>query len=388
MTRVRPGLEGFLSDGKRWRRRNLGLIAHAASVLPDLTHAADALPSAGFRLKALFAPEHGLTAALQDQAPVQGAADPRTGLPVFSLYGKTLSPTPAMLKGLDALLFDLQDIGVRYYTFIWTLALAMESCARARIPFIVLDRPNPLGGEQIEGNWPDPRFASFVGLYPLPVLHGMTTGELARYFNRTQKWGTDLHVVPMKGCRRSMRFNETGLPWVLPSPNMPTLETATVYGGMCLLEATNISEGRGTTRPFEIVGAPFIDGARLADELHKQALSGVRFRPLQFRPTFNKWAGRLCGGVQLHVTDPVRFQSFQTGLSLIQTVRRLSPKFRWKAPPYEYETKKKPIDILCGTDQIRHAIESGQKITALEKSWQPSLRRFRRHRQTDLIYPN
>ncbi|MBK8574229.1 MAG: DUF1343 domain-containing protein [Elusimicrobia bacterium] len=366
---VRCGLDRFLGPlGRPWKKRRLGLIVHGASVTNRLEHAVDALRRTGFRITAIFAPEHGLNADLQDQCPVPGAKDPKTALPLFSLYGKTLSPTPSALAKVDAVIFDLQDIGVRYYTFIWTMALAMKACAEAGKPVIVLDRPNPLGGEKMEGNLPDPAFASFVGLLPLPVLHGMTTAELARHFNRTQHWRADLHVVPMTGWRRSMRFNETGLPWVLPSPNMPTLDTATVYGGMCLLEATNLSEGRGTTRPFEIVGAPFIESGTLAHRLTSQKIPGVQFRPLHFRPTFNKWAGQLCGGVQLHVTDPARFQSFRTGLSLIQTVRQLSPKFQWKNPPYEYETKKKPMDILCGTDQIRHSIETGKEVSARSNS--------------------
>lgn len=384
---VRSGLDRFSgSAGRPWRKKRLGLIAHGASVTHRLEHAADALQRNGFRLTALFAPEHGLAADLQDQAPVQGARDPRTRLPVFSLYGKTLSPTAAMLTQVDALVFDLQDIGVRYYTFIWTMALAMKTCAALGKPFIVLDRPNPLGGEKSEGNVLDPAYASFVGLLPLPVLHGMTVGELARRFNRTQKWGADLHVVPMAGWRRSMRFNDTGLPWVLPSPNMPTVETAAVYGGMCLLEATNLSEGRGTTRPFEIVGAPFLNSHRLARRLEDHRLPGVTFRPVSFRPTFNKWAGQLCGGVQLHVTDPIRFQPFRTGVTLLHTARRLSPKFRWKNPPYEYETEKKPMDILCGTDKIRLLIDRGAPLASLEKSWRRSLNDFRHHSRQDKLY--
>lgn len=385
--KVLCGLDRFLGPlGRPWKKRRLGVIVHSASVTHQLEHAVDALRRNGFRIAALFAPEHGLSADLQDQATVQGTRDLRTGLPVFSLYGKTLSPTPALLAKIDAMVFDLQDIGVRYYTFIWTMALAMKACAEAGKPFIVLDRPNPLGGEKMEGNMPDPDYASFVGLLPLPVQHGMTVGELARHFNRTQKWNTDLHVIPMIGWRRSMRFNDTGLPWVLPSPNMPTLDTATVYGGMCLLEATNLSEGRGTTRPFEIVGAPYIDGPRLAQALVTQKLPGVRFRPLNFRPTFNKWANTLCGGVQLHVTDPARFRSFRTGLTLIQTVHRQCPQFRWKSPPYEYETKKKPLDILCGTNLIRQAIENKKDLSPLENSWQSKRRSFSRSRQEDLIY--
>ena len=386
-SKVLCGLDSFLGPlGRPWKKKRLGVIVHGASVTHQWEHAVDALQRKGFQLTALLAPEHGLSADLQDQAPVQGAKDPRTNLPIFSLYGKTLSPTPAMLAKIDALVFDLQDIGVRYYTFIWTMALAMKACAEAGKPFIVLDRPNPLGGEKMEGNMPDPAYASFVGLLPLPVLHGMTTGELARYFNRTQKWNTEFQVVPMTGWRRSLRFDETGLPWVLPSPNMPTLETATVYGGMCLLEATNLSEGRGTSRPFEIVGAPFIDGPRLAQALEGQKLPGVRFRPLNFRPTFNKWAHTLCGGVQLHVTDPAQFRSFRTGLTFIQTVRRLCPQFRWKSPPYEYETKKKPMDILCGTKLIRQTIENNQNLLSLANSWQSQRRSFSRSRQEDLLY--
>ncbi|MBP9699338.1 MAG: DUF1343 domain-containing protein [Elusimicrobia bacterium] len=384
---VSTGLDQFLrAPGRPWKSKRLGLIVHGASVTHRLEHATAALRRKGFRLTALFAPEHGLSADLQDQAPVQGVRDRQTGLPVFSLYGKTLSPTPAMLAKIDVLVFDLQDIGVRYYTFIWTMALAMKACAEAGKPFIVLDRPNPLGGEKLEGNMPDPAFASFVGLLPVPILHGMTPGELARYFNSTQKWGTDLRVVPLTGWKRSMRFDQTGLPWVMPSPNMPTLDTATVYGGMCLLEATDISEGRGTTRPFEILGAPYIDGDKLAVALNKKRLSGVVFRSVRFRPTFNKWAGQRCGGVQLHVTHPARYNSFLTGLLLIQTVRRLFPGFHWKPPPYEYETIKKPMDILCGTDQIRRAIEDGSDLTVFDHSRSSDRRLFRLLRRPHLLY--
>jgi uncharacterized protein YbbC (DUF1343 family) len=384
---IKTGLDQFLGPvGRPWRKKRLGLIVHGASVTHRLEHAVDALIRKKCRITALFAPEHGLSADLQDQVPVQGNTGPRSKRPVFSLYGNTLSPTPAMLSHLDAVVFDLQDIGVRYYTFIWTMALAMKACAASGKPFIVLDRPNPLGGEKTEGNVSDPAFSSFVGLFPLPVLHGLTTGELARHFNRTQKIGADLRVIPMRGWRRSMRFNDTGLPWVLPSPNMATLETATVYGGMCLLEATTLSEGRGTTRPFEIIGAPFLNGPRLAHRLAAHRLPGVQFRPVSFRPTFNKWAGQLCGGVQLHVTDPIRFQPFRTGVTLLHAARRLSPTFRWKNPPYEYETKKKPMDILCGTDKIRRVIDQGSSLSSLEKSWRRDLTDFRQTSEQDKFY--
>jgi uncharacterized protein YbbC (DUF1343 family) len=368
MKTVRPGVEVFLTE-KKWRGPRLGLIAHAASVRPDLTPTARALQHAGFRLTALFAPEHGLAAALQDQAPVQGARDKATGLPVFSLYGKTLAPTPSMLEKIDAMVFDLQDIGVRYYTFVWTLALALEACARAKKPFLVLDRPNPLGG-RTDGNLPNPDHLSFVGLHPVPVLHGLTAGEMALWLNTTRGWGADLHVYRASGWRRRMRFNDTGLPWVLPSPNMPTLDTATVYGGTCLFEATNLSEGRGTTRPFEIVGAPFLDGDAWAHALKPHGLAGVIFRPLVFRPTFHKWTGRLCGGLQLHVTNPSVFSSFRTGLALLHSAKRLAPRsFRWAPPPYEYETVKPPIDILAGTPLIRRAIDAGDSLRQLAAPW-------------------
>jgi uncharacterized protein YbbC (DUF1343 family) len=377
--KVQTGLDLLSKRGHpALKGKRVGLIVHQASVDGQLRHAVDLLRNRkDFRVAALFAPEHGFYGDLQDQVPVDGARDPRTGLPVFSLYGPRRQPTAPMLKGLDALVFDLQDIGVRYYTFIWTMALALEAAAKTGITFVVLDRPNPLGGT-VEGNLPDPAYASFVGLYPLPVRHGKTVGELAVYFNKKYQWGADLHVVKMKGWKRSMRFDETGLPWVMPSPNMPTLDTATVYAGMCLLEATNLSEGRGTTRPFEIVGAPFIDGHRLARALEKKNLPGVAFRPLAFRPTFNKWANQTCGGVQLHVTNFKTFKSFLTGLIFLQTVQELHPRrFKWNPPPYEYETVKRPIDILCGTDRIRKSIDAGDNLFNLSKTWPPALKSFR-----------
>ncbi len=371
MGKVQVGLDLLKKSGHpALKGKRVGLIVHQASVTSNLEHAVDvirALP--GVKITALFAPEHGLGGTLQDQEPVEGRRDDATGLPVFSLYGEERKPTPEMLSGVEALVFDLQDIGVRYYTFIWTLALALEAAAKAGKTFVVLDRPNPLGGG-VDGNMPDPKYSSFVGLYPLPVRHGMTTGELAVDFNKKYEWGADLHVVKMKGWRRSMRFDETGLPWVMPSPNMPTLDTATVYAGMCLLEATNLSEGRGTARPFEIAGAPFINGRRLAEALSLKKLPGVLFRPCAFQPTFNKWSGESCQGVQLHVTNPKTFQPFLTGLVFLQTVKHLHPlDFQWKSPPYEFETVIMPMDILCGTDTLRKAIDTGEDLIKLSKSW-------------------
>ena len=339
------------------------------------------------RLTRLFAPEHGLWGAAQDHAPIAGARDPVTGLAVASLYGTRREPTPAMLAGLDALVVDLQDVGSRYYTFVWTTALAMRACARAGVEVIVLDRPNPLGGAVVEGNMPDPAFASFVGLYPLPARHGLTIGEAARWVALAHGVRPRLTVVPMDGWRRRMLWEDTGVPWVAPSPNMPTPDTARVYPGGCLLEGTNLSEGRGTTRPFEWVGAPYLDAHAYADALDEQRLPGVRFRPARFTPTFHKWAGRLCGGVQIHVTDRARFKPFLTGLAIVAAARRLAPRrFAWRRPPYEFERHKLPIDILLGTDRIRRALQRGRPLRDIERQWRRDLVSWRRRRVPALLY--
>jgi uncharacterized protein YbbC (DUF1343 family) len=370
------------------RGRRLGLLAHQASVDGGLLHAATLLarvPRA--RLVRLFAPEHGLWGAAQDHAHVSRADDPVTRLPVHSLYGERRAPTAAMLRGLDALVIDLQDVGARYYTFVWTAALAMRECAAVRVPVMVLDRPNPLGGELMEGNVPDPAYTSFVGLYPLPARHGMTLGELAGYLNTEHDLGCALTVVPMRGWRRRMTWEETELPWVAPSPNMPTPDTARVYPGGCLFEGTNLSEGRGTTRPFEWVGAPYLDAHRFADALAAERLPGVGFRPMRFLPTFHKWAGRLCGGVQIHVTDRARFKPFVTGLAVVAVARRLGgARFAWRRPPYEFEEKKLPIDILCGTDTIRRALERGRSLGEIERAWRADLNAWKRRRAPYLLY--
>jgi uncharacterized protein YbbC (DUF1343 family) len=389
MTAVRAGLDVLVSRlGSMLAGRRVGLLCHQASVTRDLTHAADAIKRLRrVRLTALFAPEHGLAGAAQDHAHIGAEYDRARRLRVHSLYGKRLEPTPAMLRDIDVMVVDLQDVGARYYTFAWTTVLTMRACARAGKPVIVLDRPNPLGGERLEGNWPDGRFPSFVGLHPLPIRHGMTIAELAAYHNETQEIGCDLTVVPMAGWRRAMLWEDTELPWVAPSPNMPTPDTARVYPGGCLLEGTNLSEGRGTTRPFEWVGAPYLDGPRLAAALERRRLPGVRFRPAAFEPAFHKWARRTCSGVQVHVTDWDRFRSFGAYLALIIEARRQAPReFRWKRPPYEFQWKKLPIDLLCGTDAIRLAIERGVPLSPLEASWRPALAAFARARRPYLLY--
>jgi uncharacterized protein YbbC (DUF1343 family) len=387
--RVQSGLEVLVRHRAGLLRGcRFALVAHQASVDGDLDHALSLLRAAPrARLVSVMAPEHGLWGAPQDHAFIEAAVDPVTALPVHSLYGRRRIPTPDMLRGIDALVVDLQDVGARYYTFNWTMALAMKTCAAAGIRLIVLDRPNPLGGELTEGNIADPDFASFVGLYPLPVRHGMTMGELAGYFNAVHALGCDLTVVPMRGWRRRMLWEHTSLPWVAPSPNMPTPDTARVYPGGCLLEGTNLSEGRGTTRPFEWVGAPFLDAHAYAEALTSLRLPGVRFRPVRFQPTFHKWARRLCGGVQLHVTDVGRFRPYLTGLGLIAAARAVAPRhFAWRRPPYEFERRRWPIDILCGTDTIRIALERGRSPAALAAQWRRPLAAWRRARTRFLLY--
>lgn len=389
MARVFTGLDRLLaSDLSRIRGQRLSLLCHQASLDQALNHAADLIGSVrGVRLTALFAPEHGLWGAAQDHAAIGTIHERATGLPVYSLYGRRRAPSPAMLSGLDALVCDLQDVGARYYTFVWTMTLTMQACAKTGVRLIVLDRPNPLGGIQVEGNVLDPRFASFVGLSPLPVRHGMTMGELARYLNRRHGFNCRLEVVPMAGWRRPMLWEETQLAWIPPSPNMPTPDTARVYPGACLIEGTNLSEGRGTTRPFEWIGAPYIKSHTLARALNAEGLPGVHFRPCQFQPTFHKWKGRLCGGVHIHVMDRRRFKPYLTGLALIAHARRLYPRqFAWRKPPYEFERKKLPIDLLCGTDQIRRQIEAGRPLRRIEAAWRPALAAFLRARRPFLLY--
>jgi uncharacterized protein YbbC (DUF1343 family) len=387
-SRVRTGLEELIARPGRLRGLRLGLVANPTSVTRDLVHASFALRrSRAFRLAALFGPEHGIWADAQDLVEVPDSRDPQTGLPVHSLYGRTRVPTSGMLDGLQAMVFDVQDVGSRYYTFIYTMLHVLQACAAARLPLVVLDRPNPLGGAVVDGNVLDPKYRSFVGLHPLAVRHGMTVGELALLFARELELDVDLRVVRMKGWRREMHFEDTRLPWVLPSPNMPTVDTAFVYPGGCLIEGTNLSEGRGTTRPFELVGAPWLDPWTLARDLERERLPGAIFRPVFFTPTFHKHAGIPCGGVQVHVVDRRRFPAFLTYLLLIHHARRQAPsRFGWRDPPYEYEHIKRPIDILCGTDRVRRTMEDGASPRKLVAGWQKEVIAFRRRRAPYLLY--
>jgi uncharacterized protein YbbC (DUF1343 family) len=374
----------------RLRDSRIGLLVHPSSVNRGLIHATDLFISdRKFHLAALFGPQHGIRGETQDNmVEWRGFKDRRTAKPVYSLYGSTRIPTRKMLRDIDVMVIDIQDVGSRYYTFIWSMALVMKACEAANKSVVILDRPNPLGGRQLEGPVLSPGFESFVGLHPLPIRHGMTVGELAVYFRDAFYPGLDLHIVPMRGWHREMWFDDTSLPWVLPSPNMPTLDTAIVYPGICLLEGTNLSEGRGTTRPFEIFGAPFIEPDLLVSRLSEARLPGVKFRPLYFLPTFQKHAGRLCGGAQIHVTNRDKYKPFLTGVSIIKSVFDLYPKdFAWKLPPYEYEETLLPIDILAGTPSVREGIEQGESIRGMERSWSDSLSDFERKiRRRFLVY--
>jgi len=337
----------------KFRGARIGALIHPASVSSTLEHASQILERHSnnlFRLAAFFGPQHGFLGQTQDNmVEWKGYEHPRLHIPVYSLYGEHREPTAEMLQGLDVLLVDLQDVGSRYYTFIWTLYLCMRACEKCGTAVVVLDRPNPINGITTEGPLLDANYKSFVGMHSIPVRHGCTIGELAQQFHDEAFPNCELTVLPMKYWERAMWFDQTGLPWVMPSPNMPMPDTATVYPGMCLFEGTNISEGRGTTRPFEIFGAPFIDVEKLCIELNHLKLPGVFFRENYFQPTFQKFAGQLCGGAQMHVIDREDFLPFKTGIEIIRTIRRLYPdQFAWKQPPYEYETEKLPIEILLG----------------------------------------
>jgi len=389
---VRSGLDVLAKSRARLLRgRRIGLICNPTAVTADLVHAADLLHGVpGVELVALFGPEHGVRGDAQYMAPVGGERDARTGVPVHSLYGETpgsLKPSPEALDGLDALVFDIQDVGARYYTYQATMMLCMEAAADARVPFVVLDRPNPIGGALVEGPRLTPGFESFCGLHDLAPRHGMTVGELALLFRAERKLELELELVACEGWRRGTSFRETGLPWVFPSPNMPTPETALVYPGMCLVEGTNLSEARGTTRPFELFGAPWLDASRLAEDLSRERLPGVRFRPVSFVPTWDKHAGVRCHGVELFVTAPGRFRPFRTGLACVLHARAQDPaRFAWRTEPYEFVTDVPAFDLLCGSAREREGIEAGATVAELARAFAPEERAFARRRTSYLRY--
>ena len=378
----------ILFDRQLIRGRTVGLVCNPASIDAAFTHVVDRAEQAGVRVGAVFGPQHGFRSDLQDnmiESP--HGEDARRSVPVYSLYSDVREPTSAMLAGLDALVIDLQDVGTRIYTYVYTMANCLRAAQRNALPVIVCDRPNPIGGLAIEGPMLVEGFESFVGQFPIPMRHGMTIGELARLFNDHFGLGAKLEVVAMQGWARAMYGDDTGLPWVLPSPNMPTVDTAVVYPGTVLLEGTNLSEGRGTTRPFEIVGAPWADPERLAADLNGRSLGGVHFRPVLFEPTFQKHAKTPCGGCQLHVTDRAAFRPVETGVAVIEALRAAGPRrFAWRDPPYEYEPTKAPIDILSGSDALRLAIDRGESARDIARSWEPDVEAFATVRQRSLLY--
>lgn len=387
----------FRSQLKKLKGKRLGLVINQTSVGAEFESLFERLQSVrSVQVGAVFGPQHGVTGHTQDNMiEWQSFRSPKLRIPIYSLYGQHRVPTPQMLNHCDLVLYDIQDVGARYYTFISTLFYILQECGRRGIPVVVCDRPNPIGAYEVEGNLHAPGYTSFVGIVPLPARYGMTCGELARYFVKQFQLGTKLSVIKMTGYRRHLYLDEIAdlkpHHWVMPSPNMPTVDTATVYPGGCLWEGTEISEGRGTTRPFELFGAPYADAEEVAEELARLAkrerLGGCCFRPASFLPTFQKHAGKLCHGAQIHVTNRKRFKPYLTGLAVLRTFHRLYGKqFKWKKPPYEYEYKKRPIEILLGDPELFRALSGTLPLRTLESRWTPDLRRFRQARKGALIY--
>lgn len=387
---VKLGLEKVLEENIGLLSNDrIGLICNQASVTHQFRHAADLFyQNSQIRLTALFGPQHGIRGDVQDNMIETGhSVDRKTGLPVFSLYSETREPTEEMLRNVDTLVFDLQDVGCRVYTFIYTMANAMKACAAFGKKFIVLDRPNPIGGLKVEGNVLEKGHESFVGLFPIPMRHGLTVGELAKLFNEEFGIGCELEVVTMENWSREDFYDETDAPWVMPSPNMPTVETAVVFPATVYFEGTQVSEGRGTTRPFEIVGASFVDAEMLAEALSSLELPGVIFRPIQFLPTFQKEAGKVCGGVFLHVTERESFEPVFTGLAMVKTLFDLYPQdFRWKNPPYEYVYDRNPFDVIAGTSKIREMLERGADLMEIRAFCRNGVDEFCKIRESYLLY--
>ena len=385
---VRLGSDVLLTSGRLAGKR-VGIVCNHASIDRGFLHIVDRLAAADkLTLAAIFGPQHGFRSDVQDNMiETPHDSDPGRRVPIYSLYSETREPTAEMLEGIDVLVVDLQDVGARIYTYIYTMANCMRACARHRVPIIVCDRPNPIGGVDVEGARLVPGFESFVGQFPIPMRHGMTIGELARLFNDVFAIGADLEVVRLEGWRRDMYADQTDLPWVMPSPNMPTLDTAIVYPGTVLFEGMMISEGRGTTRPFELLGAPWIEAERFARDMNGLRLTGVHFRPAVFEPTFQKHAKQTCGGCQIHVTARHLFKPVLVGVALAGMFWRTDPaKFAWRQPPYEYEHDKMPIDILAGSDTLRKQIEGDVPAAEIAASWKADEEAFRTLREPYLLY--
>ncbi len=388
--RIVLGLEKLLEEaGERLKGARVGLICNQSSVDHSFRHAADLLHGhAGVNLTALFGPQHGIRGDVQDNmVETAHGLDRNTGLPVYSLYSETREPTDEMLEQVDALVFDMQDVGCRIYTFVYTLANCMRAAKRLGKRVVVCDRPNPINGEQVAGAVLEPEFASFVGQFSIPTRHGMTVCELARLFNEHFGIGCELEIVTMDGWARQLWLDETDAPWVMPSPNMPTLDSATVFPGTVYVEGTQLSEGRGTTRPFELVGAPYIEAEEYAGRLNALGLPGVYFRACGFQPTFQKHAGVTCGGVQIHVTDRSVFEPVIAGVATIKVAYDLyTDQFYWKEPPYEYVYDKNPFDVISGTDKLREAIERGDSVESIAAAWKAEAEEFKELRRQFLLY--
>lgn len=386
LKKFRVGAEALLEDHKDLiKGKRVGLITNPTGVDQNLNSVVDLLfNDPDVELTALYGPEHGVRGSAQAGAYVEYYIDERTQLPVYSLYGKTKKPTPEMLENIDVLLFDIQDVGTRFYTYIYTMAYAMEAAKENNIPFIVLDRPNPLGGDKVEGPVLETEYKSFVGNYEIPLRHGMTVGELAMLFNEGFNIGADLTVVEMDRWKRTMNYGETPLEFVMPSPNMPTLDTAFVYSGAALIEGTNVSEGRGTTKPFELIGAPFINSDDLSAKLNSLNLPGVKFRAASFTPTFSKHAGKLSHGIQIHITDRDSFEPIETGLHIVKTIHDMYPEdFQFRA---EDSKGISFFDLLAGNGWIREEIEAGTSVEEIQAMWEDELNKFKQVREKYLLY--
>jgi uncharacterized protein YbbC (DUF1343 family) len=387
---IQTGLENFLDSPPRWVLGNrIGLLCNPASVDRNFSHAGELIrrkfPD---RLKALYSPQHGFFAEKQDNMiESNDMVHPSSKIPVFSLYGRTRIPEKTMLDPIDILIIDLQDVGTRVYTFIYTVSYCLEAAKKYGKKVVILDRPNPVTGCMTEGNLLTLECASFVGRYPIPMRHGLTIGELSLLINHDYHIGADLEVIPMQGWKRKMFFQDTGLPWISPSPNLPSPVSAMVYPGQVLWEGTNVSEGRGTTLPFEIFGAPFMNPELLLSTLDKNKLPGIILRPVVFEPTSNKWKGSACKGLQIHVTNPYEFMPYITTLRLLQAViSHHGDRFQWKRPPYEYEFERQPIDLIIGDQTIRRRIENLDDIDQIEKSWLEDLKTFTEASQRFYLY--
>jgi uncharacterized protein YbbC (DUF1343 family) len=385
---VRTGLDRLLDDASALAGRRFGLLTHLAAVSDRRDPAHLALARAGALPSQLFGPEHGLFAVAQDMEPTADAIDPWTGVPIVSLYGDdeaSLKPAPERFEGLDLLVIDLQDVGARYYTYAATAVWSAQAAIAAGCEIWVLDRPNPLGGLTIEGNRRRPGFESFIGAFELPVRHGLTLAELVTLELDRSEIAGRVRVWRMDGWQRAMTWEQTALPWMAPSPNVPTETTAFVYPGLCLIEATTLSEGRGTTRPFQLVGGPGIDPPELAEALRGQELPGVDFVPTTFRPEFQKHEGTECGGVEIVVTDRDLLRPFRLGVELILELGR-HPGFGWREEPYEFVSERPAIDLLCGSEDLRRAVEAGEEPTAWIASWSEDEAEFARLREPYLLY--